>query len=51
MNRVTDIMTRVLLARRGRFIRLVLTGANMALHVPGLRRKILRRMAMLDSMR
>lgn len=51
VNRVTDIMTRVLLARRGRFIRLVLTGANMALHVPGLRRKILRRMAMLDSMR
>lgn len=48
VNRVTDIMTRILLARRGRFIRPALAGANLALHVPGLRRKILRRMAMLD---
>lgn len=48
VNRVTDIATRVLLARQGRLIRLVLTGANVALRIPGLRRKILRRMAMLE---
>lgn len=48
VNRVTDTMTRVLLARQGRFVRLVLAGANVALRIPGLRRKILRRMAMLD---
>ncbi|MBB3063097.1 FAD-dependent oxidoreductase [Microbulbifer rhizosphaerae] len=48
VNRVTDIMTRILLAKQGRFIRLALSGANLALRVPGLRKKILRRMAMLD---
>lgn len=48
VNRVTDIMTRILLAKQGRFIRLVLAGANVAVHVPGLRRKVLRRMAMLE---
>ncbi|MCW8125930.1 FAD-dependent oxidoreductase [Microbulbifer halophilus] len=48
VNRVTDIMTRLIMARQGRFIRWVLAGTNAALRTPGLRRKILRRMSMLD---
>lgn len=48
VNRVTDRMTRVLLAGQGRYIRLVLRSADLALRLPYFGRRILRKMAMLD---
>lgn len=47
VNRVTDRMTRILLAREGRYIRVVLRSADLALRLPYFGRKILRKMAML----
>jgi 2-polyprenyl-6-methoxyphenol hydroxylase-like FAD-dependent oxidoreductase len=49
VNRFTDTMTRLLLFGRGRAIRLVLAGARAALQVPRLRKRFLRRLAMLDD--
>lgn len=48
VNRVTDVMTRVLLAGQGRYIRLVLRSADFALRLPYFRQRILKKMAMLD---
>lgn len=47
VNRFTDKLTRILLWRQGRMIRLVLSLANMAMAVPPVRRRILKKMAML----
>lgn len=49
VNRFTNRLTRLLLWRRGRMIPGVLTTANAMMRVPPLRRRILRRMAMLDE--
>jgi 3-(3-hydroxy-phenyl)propionate hydroxylase len=47
VNRFTHRLTRVLLFGRGRFLPTVLRTANAALRIPPLRRRILRRIAML----
>lgn len=48
VNRFTDNMTRLLLMGEGRMIRPTLGLVNTALHVPPVRRRILRRLAMLE---
>lgn len=49
VNRFTNLLTRVLLFRRGRLIRPVLRLANLMLRVSPLRRRFLRNLAMLDE--
>lgn len=51
VNRFTDRMTRILLARGGRMIRPAMRLISLALHVPPLRKRILRRLAMLTALR
>lgn len=48
VNRFTDLLTRVLLMGRGRMLRPVLRLANGAMRVPVVRRRFLRRLAMLE---
>lgn len=49
VNRFTDALTKLLLAGRGRLVRPALAGARLLLAVPPVRRRILRRFAMLDQ--
>lgn len=49
VNPFTDRLTRVLLAGRGRSIRPLLRLAGLALRVPPVRRRFLRRIAMLEA--
>lgn len=49
VNTFTDAMTRVLLFGRGRAIRPVLAAVQLGLRVPAVRRRCLRRIAMLDA--
>lgn len=49
VNRFTDILTRVLLARRGRLLRPALVAAGIALRSRPVRMRMLRRVAMLDA--
>ncbi|MEZ6097737.1 MAG: isochorismatase family protein [Pirellulaceae bacterium] len=48
VNRFTDLLTRVLLFRRGRMLRPLLRLANASMRIPPVRRRFLRRLAMLD---
>lgn len=49
VNAFTDRLTRLLLFRRGKLIRPVLGLASLGLALPPLRRRFLRRVAMLDD--
>ncbi len=49
VNRFTDLMTRLLLARHGRVIKPMLRLVSQAMRLPGFRRRAMRRIAMLDS--
>jgi len=48
VNRFTDVLTRTLLFGGGRIIRPVFRTAHLAMYMPGLRRRFLRRLTMLD---
>jgi 2-polyprenyl-6-methoxyphenol hydroxylase-like FAD-dependent oxidoreductase len=48
VNRFTNLLTRIILFRRGRLIRPVLRFANLMLRIPPLRRRFLRNLAMID---
>lgn len=49
VNRFTNVLTRLLLAGGGRFVRLVFILTGLALRLPPFRRRLLRRLAMLDA--
>ncbi|SDK25736.1 FAD-dependent oxidoreductase [Microbulbifer yueqingensis] len=49
VNRFTDILTRLLLARRGRMLRPVMVFLNACMRFPPLRRRFLNKLAMLDQ--
>ena len=49
VNRFTNILTRLLLAGDGRFVRPVFILTGLALRLPPFRRRVLRRLAMLDA--
>lgn len=49
VNLFTDLMTRLLLLGRGRAVKPLLSAVDLALRIPQLRRRFLRRIAMLDA--
>lgn len=49
VNRFTDALTRALLVAHGRFAKAMLTAAGVAMRASPVRRRVLRRMAMLDA--
>lgn len=48
VNRFTDRLTRMLFFGRGRFLKPTLRAVSLALRIPALRRRVLRRLAMID---
>jgi len=49
VNRFTNVLTRLLLAGGGRYVRPIFILAGLALRLPPFRRRVLRRLAMLDA--